>query len=266
MIIFYQRFHLAFKINLKNKQMKQLFWVLLSSFLLSACARTFHLANVQTRSYRIEKASYPVDPKIAAMIEPYKETLSKTMDEVIGYCDEDLVKGKPTSTLTNWFADVLLAESQKLVTLKVDFAIQNYGGIRIPVFSKGNITVGKIYELMPFDNILYILELKGSTVKTLLTKIAESGGWPVSYTISMSIAYGKALNILINNEPLDESRVYNVAIPDYLANGGDNLDFLRDQVRHNTGALIRDMLINNVRELKAAGKTVKAINDSRIKD
>ncbi len=47
------------------------------------------------------------------MIRPYKLELDKTMNEVIGYCDEELTKGKPSSNLTNWFADVLLDETQK---------------------------------------------------------------------------------------------------------------------------------------------------------
>ncbi len=239
--------------------------ILLVSLTIS-CSKQYHLADIQNRSYRIEKASYPVDVKVAAMIEPYKLQLDKTMNEVIGYCDTELTKGKPSSNLTNWFADVLLDESQKLVTDRIDFAVQNYGGIRIPVLAKGDVTVGKIYELMPFDNIMYILELKGSTVKHFFDRMAESGGWPVSRTVNFEIAFGKAKNITINGMPLDTNAVYNAAIPDYIANGGDNMDFLKDAKTNNTGALIRDMLINNVKSITAAGKTIKSITDQRIKE
>jgi 2',3'-cyclic-nucleotide 2'-phosphodiesterase (5'-nucleotidase family) len=231
-----------------------------------SCGKQYHLADIQNRSYRIEKASYPVDVKVAAMIEPYKLQLDKTMNDVIGYCDEELTKGKPSSNLTNWFADVLLDETQKLVTDRLDFAVQNYGGIRVPVLAKGDVTVGKIYELMPFDNVMYILELKGSTVKHFFDRMAESGGWPVSRTISFEIAYGKAKNIRIHGIPIDTNAVYNAAIPDYIANGGDNMDFLKDAKTNNTGALIRDMLINNVKSMTAAGKTIQSITDKRIKE
>lgn len=242
--------------------MKYLPFLLLFTFF--ACSKVYHVADVQHRNYRIDKASYPVDVNMANMIEPYKLKLEETMDEVIGFNEEELTKGKPQSSLTNWFADALLDEAQKLVADSLDFAIQNYGGIRIPVLAKGNITVSKIYELMPFDNIMFVLKLKGETVQLLFDKMAESGGWPVSKNVYFEIAYGKAKNIKIKGLPLNTDKVYNVAIPDYIAQGGDKIDFLKDSQSYNTGALIRDMLINHVKESKAHGKNIKADLTTRI--
>lgn len=240
--------------------------ILLATVLLvlASCGKVYHLADVQSRSYRIEKASYPVDVKVAATIEPYKLQLDKTMNEVIGYCEKELVKGKPTSTLTNWFADALQDEAQQLSSEPVDFAVQNYGGIRMPVFGKGPVTVGKMYELMPFDNVMYILKLKGTDVKTFFDRMAESGGWPVSRNVSFRIEYGKAENIRIKGVALDTNAVYTAAIPDYIANGGDNMTFLKALPSVNTGMLLRDMLIKNVRDLQAKGLTINPQEDQRI--
>ncbi|MBK9734145.1 MAG: 5'-nucleotidase C-terminal domain-containing protein [Saprospiraceae bacterium] len=234
--------------------------------IICSCAKVNHLSDVQTRNYRIEKASFPVDTKIATIIEPFKNQLDKTMNEVIGINDEEMVKGKPNSKLTNWFADVLLMETQKLVSDSIDFALQNYGGIRIPALSKGNITVGKVYELMPFDNIIYVQEIKGDKIQLLFDKIAESGGWPISHTIKMDIGYGKATNIKIKNQALDTTKTYMVAIPDYLANGGDNLTFLKNNKTNNTGKFIRDLIITHLRRTYAKGEHIKADNSIRIKD
>lgn len=232
----------------------------------TSCAKVNHLSDIKSRTYRIEKASFPVDTKVAEMIEPYKMQLDKTMNEVIGYSEAEMVKGKPNSSLTNWFSDVLLEESQKLVSVKVDFAIQNYGGIRIPTIAKGDVTVGKIYELMPFDNLVFIQELPGSNVQLLFDKIAESGGWPISHSVNFDIAYGKAKNITINGIALDANKVYVAAIPDYIANGGDNMDFLRNVKTNNTGALIRDLLINNIRFHTSQGRNIISNPSERIKD
>ncbi len=232
--------------------------------LLTSCSKVNHLADVKPRTYRIEKASYPVDVRIAALIEPYKLQLDKTMNEVVGYCPEELVKGKPSSTLTNWFTDVLLEETQALSDERVDFAVQNYGGIRIPALSKGPVTVGKLYELMPFDNIMFIQKLKGSDVKLLFNRMAESGGWPVSRSVSFKIEYGKAENIKINGVALDTTATYTAAIPDYIANGGDNMTFLTGLPSKNTGVLIRDMLIKNVRDRHARGLQIPVLKEQRI--
>ena len=244
------------------------YYIILVSFLFlsTSCAKVNHVADVNSRNYRIEKASFPVDTKVASMIEPYKAKLDETMNDVIGYNEVELTKGKPNSGLTNWFSDVLLEESQKLVTEKVDFAIQNYGGIRIPVLAQGNVTVGKIYELMPFDNLMYIQELPGSVVLQLFDKIAESGGWPISHSVSMDIAYGKAKNIFINGVALDTAKTYIAAIPDYIANGGDNMIFLKGVKTTNTNALIRDLLINNIRFHTSQGRNIKSNPAPRIKD
>ncbi len=232
----------------------------------TSCARVNHVADLKSRNYRIEKASYPVDTKIAEMIEPYKAQLDQTMNVVIGYNEAEMIKGKPNSSLTNWFSDVLLEESQKLITTKLDFAIQNYGGIRIPTIAKGDVTVGKIYELMPFDNIMFIQELSGSTVQLLFDKIAESGGWPISHSVYFEIAYGKAKNIKIHGVALDTTKIYTAAIPDYIANGGDNMDFLKGGKTNNTGALIRDLVINNIKFHTSKGENIISNPSQRIKD
>lgn len=241
-----------------------LFYIGLVTICFTSCSKIYHVADIQEKNYRIEKGAYANDPKIYEMIAPYKQQLDLTMNEVIGRSEGEMLKNKPNSSLNNWFADVLLDETQQLVTDKIDFAIQNYGGIRIPSMPKGDIIVSKIYELMPFDNIMYVLELKGSDVKKICDKIADYGGWPVSHSLKMEIAYGKSTNVFINNMALDTNRTYIAAIPDYLANGGDNLDFLKQAKTHNTGALIRDLLISHIRKLTEQGKTIVPNSEIRI--
>lgn len=229
-----------------------------------SCAKQNHLADVQTRTYRIEKASYPVDVAIAEVIEPYKDQLDATMNEVIGYNVEEMVKGKPSSSLTNWFTDALLAETQKLVQDSLDFAIQNYGGIRLNSFSSGDITVGKVYELMPFDNIIFVVELQGNLVKKLFNRMAQSGGWPISHTVKFHISFGEATDISIKGMPLDTMRTYHVAIPDYVALGGDNMEMMKDVKMHNTNALVRDLLIQYIKDETAHGRKIIANQSQRI--
>ncbi len=228
------------------------------------CGKVYHVADIDHRSYRIERASYPVDVKVAAMLEPYRLQLEATMNEVIGYNPTEMVKAKPYSSLTNWFTDVVLDETQKLVTEPLDFAIQNYGGIRLSSVGSGEITIGKIYEIMPFDNIAFIMELKGSVVQRLFDRIAESGGWPISKNVYFEIAYGKAKNITIKGQPLDMDKIYYAVVPDYVATGGDKMDMLQDSKIHNTEAFLRDLIINNLREQHARGIHIKPDLTARI--
>ena len=232
----------------------------------SGCAQKTYLADVSSRTYRIEKGSYTNDLAISDMIAPYKAELDKTMNEVIGQNEAEMSKGKPNSSLTNWFADAIWEEVNVQPGLKADLAVQNYGGVRINSFAAGPVTIGAIYELMPFDNSLYILSMTGAQVQMLFDKIAESNGWPVSRSVSFTTEFGKAAGLKIGGSDIDLNAVYQVAIPDYVANGGDNMDFLKDCPKVETGKLVRDLLISYVKRQTAAGRVLKADTTPRIKE
>jgi 2',3'-cyclic-nucleotide 2'-phosphodiesterase (5'-nucleotidase family) len=221
-----------------------------------SCAKVNHLAKTEVRTYSIDNTSNTSDNDLAGLIEPYKVELDKTMNQIIGYNEAELVKGKPNSSLTNWFADALFDESSKLVAFPIDFAIQNYGGIRINSLSKGDITLGKIYELMPFDNLMYIVEMDSTSIQALCNRFVESGGWPVSHTLQIDMSYGKAENIKIKGKALKGNTIYYAAIPDYIANGGDNLTLFIGLKLNNTGALLRDLLIANIKYQTSIGKNI----------
>jgi len=229
-----------------------------------SCQKHTYLADVKSNNRRIEKVSYTIDKDVADLIAPYKEKLDLVMNEVIGHNEEELKKDKPNSTLGSWFTDAVLEEINHQKGIKADFTVQNYGGIRVPTMSAGHVTVGTIYEVMPFDNTMMIIEMKGSIVQLLFDRIADSGGWPISQTVKFDIEFGKARNIYIKDMPLDTNKVYSAAIPDYVANGGDNTWFLTDLEKFDTQILLRDLLINNVKRNTAAGKNIVANHQPRI--
>lgn len=233
-------------------------------FLLSGCKYVQHHANIEARQLRIDTQMLVQDQEIEAMIQPYKETLEDKMNEVIGILDDDLQKHKPNSTLGNWFADVLAKQGAVIFDEDVDFAIQNYGGLRIPEIKKGELTVGQIYELMPFDNTFILVDLRTQDVLALAAKMAQKGGWPISEAISYTLQDTVASDIMIHGEPLANDKVYKVIIPDYIANGGDNCHFLVDLPRKESSILLRDGIIDYVRQETKAGRTLHVDNSKRI--
>ena len=147
---------------------------------LIGCASYISVVNhVDAENIRINEEAADVNKSIQNLIEPYKMELDDEMNEIIAVAEVDLIKGSPESTMGNWFADLLQKEAEKLEP-NVDFSIQNRGGLRIGSIGKGEITKGKIFELMPFDNFLVIMETKGEVVIEFLEHIAKDGGWPTS--------------------------------------------------------------------------------------
>ena len=235
-------------------------------FLVFTSCKVWHTAEENGQKIQVETEAIEEDTEIAAMIAPYKTQLDAEMNVVIGTNKEDMTKGKPESLLTNWTADAIQAMTNQYYTNgTVDFAVSNYGGIRIPVVAAGDITRGKIFELMPFDNMTVVIEMTDTTVMKLFNHMADDNGWPISSNVSYEIKEQKPQNILINGKPIESGKTYKVSISDYLANGGDRCYFLEEGKREDLGVLIRDILIENVEKETAAGKKIGSQLDGRLK-
>jgi len=196
------------------------------------------------------------------MLQPYRKTMDSIMNVPIGVADTILYKSQPEGTLGDFMADAILQAARQQDS-HVDAAILNNGGIRLPYMSSGTIAVGKIYELMPFDNQLTIIEIPGDTLIRFCNHMAMAGGWPVS-GISYAIKDKKAINILVNGRAIDAAKVYQIATNDYLANGGDYCSFFTQLKRTTTPLLIRDVCIDYVKGLAKQGRHLHPYIDKRV--
>lgn len=165
------------------------------------------------------------DPEIKMMIEPYREELKLKMDRVLSHTTVDLLKDGFNCSLCNLVADITLQHTNDLYKQNnkgtVDMALINYGGLR-RTFSAGDLTVGNIFELMPFDNELYVLEVKGSVVQEMVAFLFEATvGHPIAGIEASSVN-----DIKVNGKPLDLNKTYRLATTDYLYTGGDRMFFL----------------------------------------
>jgi len=216
---------------------------------------------VSFKQYKIV-SSLPKDSNYIHWLQPYADSLHKSMNQVIGFSVSTLTNKQPESSLGDFMADCMRAMAEKKFHKKIDAAFMNIGGIRSYI-PKGDITIGKIYELMPFDNVLVLQIIKGNVLKTFLDKIAATGGWPLS-GITMGIKNNKAINIIINEKPLQENADYIIANTDYIANGGDDCTMLKNIPKQNIGYLLRDALIEYIIMFTKQSKPIEAVMDNRI--
>ncbi len=253
-----------------NNRLAQTFILVIVSFF--AACKVNHLAQIQPQTYRMEPQSttargldVAADSTLTALIEPYKSKLDAEMNEVIGTVAKTLDKNKPESTLGNWMADLFYEQMSDYNKGEIDFASMNYGGIRIPSLQAGEVTRGKIFELMPFDNMLVVVHADEATVRQFADNAAKNGGIPVSKQLRFEIKNGKAENITIKGQPLQAGKIYKIGVSDYVANGGDDCSFLIDKKRDELGVLMRDAIIEYVKKQTAQGKQLNAQLDGRIK-
>ena len=243
-----------------------LFLALLLGVSLNSCKTYFHVADINADKYQIEPDHGLVeDTAILKIIEPYKLQLDEKMNRVIGENGDKMYKSRPEGELGNWVADIIYEEAAKVYDGELAFAVQNQGGLRIPVLDAGPITVGNVYEVMPFDNELVIIEARGVVVKQLFQRISQKGGWPVSKQVRLvGSPTGEIESLYINSKPFDETATYAFALPDYVANGGDKCDFLINQDQIKFGMLIRDAIISHL-EAEEDNVVQFALKEGRVK-
>lgn len=235
--------------------------------LLGACTPTkTYLANERVTYHRM-KASDTLtdDPSVERMIQPYRSKIEGQMNEVIGQAAQDLNHSQPEGLMGNWAADLIHRQAETYYGKKIDFTLLNQSGLRIRSIAKGNVTRSKMFELMPFENQITILQGDGATVEKLFQIIAAKGGWPISHAtfeIHPMPTAPLAKNIVIGGEPLQMDKIYTFALPDFIANGGDNAPVSKLK-RVDLNKLLRDAFIEGVQKDKADGKQIDAKIEGR---
>lgn len=239
------------------------FVALLMGLFFSACQPQTHFVKSDNQYQEIKDESAE-DASISDLIAPYKEKMGQEMNTVIGTTAKMLTKAKPESTLGNWAADLVHTQCERYLEQKIDFAVLNYGGLRIPSLPQGPVTKGKVFELMPFDNTLVVLEMKGSELGALFNHLAAKGGWPISKHLQITFQNSKAVKATIDGKKILKEQIYHIATNDYIANGGDKCTFFKGKPQKQTNKLFRDAIIEYIETETKAGHKLDANIEDRV--
>ncbi|MBM3922663.1 MAG: hypothetical protein FJ340_05590 [Sphingomonadales bacterium] len=216
--------------------------VLLAAF--ASCRTVYFPSKAEYSSQRITK-DLSIDSSLYRIVRPYGDSVEKSMNTIIGTVRQTLEKEQPEGTLGNFMADAYLTMGAQQFDKPIDAAFVNFGGIRLQQLPAGPLTIGKIFELMPFDNVLVLQQLSGTQLQSFLDLVAARGGWPVS-GIRFSIRNKKAVDIFIRDRPLQPVAQYWILNSDFVASGGDNAEMLKSLPQLSTGYLARKALIDYV--------------------
>lgn len=215
---------------------------------LTACktASTLQLAQVQPQKNISINNELKNDEAFINVIEPYKQKLDKEMNQKISHTSIDLTKQGDNSNLGNLLADYTFegadAWTKKNLNKNVDAALINIGGIRTTI-GKGDILLKSVFEVMPFENEVIIVKMKGSDLQGLFDYYAKTQvNNPVSH-LYIETNNGQLTKCLINGQPVNPSQDYYIATSDYLALGGDNMKFFSKGESISTGIKLRDLFI-----------------------
>ena len=183
-------------------------------------------------AYKGQPAAEP-DAAIATIVEKWSAKAALTLDEVIGYSEGGIKRPWP---LFNLITDAWLAEYPN-----ADIAYTNAGGVRQDI-EAGEITIGDIYSVLPFNNVLIDVEVTGRDIlRNLICCAGVFSGmrWHKDGSVT-----------LVDGSPLDVDATYHVLINDFMFAGGDNYLFgEQDPDGYNTGIDWRQPVIDYIQAL-----------------
>ena len=146
------------------------------------------------------------DEKAAVLLKPYKEKIDKMMYEVIGVSEMTMDKGRPESLLSNLVAEVLRLSAERVLKHPADIGIMNMGGLR-NILPQGDITVDAVFEILPFENSLCVLTMKGTEIKRLVEVIASLHGEGLSGAHLEITEDGKLLKATVQGKEIEVDAV-----------------------------------------------------------
>lgn len=240
--------------------------VLATALLLVSCHSAYRVTRVEGGRILMDSVwDAGPDAEATALLAPYKVKVDSMMYRVVGTAAVSMDRFKPESPLSNLIADVLRKASAEVVGIPADIGLMNIGGIRNSL-AAGPVTMESIYEILPFENSLCVLTMKGTAMKHLFEDMAMHGGEGVSGVRLEISADGKLLKASIGGKPVEDERMYTVATIDYLADGNDGMKSLAlaDKRICPDGATLRDLFVKYVEKQEAAGKKITSRMEGRI--
>ena len=199
-----------------------------------------------------------------AWLAPYAEKVDKKMNTQIA--TSTMAMGNRSSALGNWVCDAVVEIGKQLYGPEVQFALMNRGGIRQPM-PEGKVTEGDIESMLPFDNRLEVIKIKGEYLMMVFEKLAARGGDAVSSAVDVTFnRNGEIVSAKINGKKVNANKYYTLITIDYLANGGSRMGDLKkgdvlfvDTVPYGTH------VIEYVKQLTEKGKKIESNDKSRMR-
>ncbi|MDP8220227.1 MAG: bifunctional UDP-sugar hydrolase/5'-nucleotidase [Candidatus Stygibacter frigidus] len=190
------------------------------------------------------------EPEIAKTISEQQQLAEAGMDEVIGTAAIHLTKdGDAQSLIGNMVCDAMVWAGD------ADFSFLNLGGIRGAI-SKGPITYRDVFNVMPFDNAMVIMEIDGKLLKDII-ELRVSGSRHGLRISGANVVYSRkrpdfdrVTSLEIQGEPWQADKIYKVATTDFLLQGNAGLAMLTklpdSQITYLESTL-RDNIVNYIK-------------------
>ncbi len=205
-------------------------------------------------NHPVIQSELTADPAVTAVIEKWSPIVEDLANDAVGLISDDITRGGVAgsdrgveSDAGNLVADAQL-EGVRNFGLDADLAFMNPGGLRTdlefaatdPETEDGVVRYGEAFSFQPFNNTMVVLPMTGAQIKAVLVEQCQPGdssrpflhlGVSEGLTYDLTLATEGSVctdvevsNVELDGAPIVDTTVYNVAVNNFLADGGDSFD------------------------------------------
>ena len=220
------------------------------------------------------KENADIVARVAELAQPLEEIRSKVVASAAAVIEgnRDVCRVEECS-MGNLVADAMLA---RVADQGVSIAIANSGGLRASI-DEGEITMGEVLTVLPFQNTLSTFQIKGAGLMAALEngvseveegagRFPQVAGLTYQWDPSQAANAGRITEVMVNKDgamvPLDMNEVYSVVTNNYVRGGGDGYKMFSTEGMnaYDYGPSLEDV----VAEYLAANAPYKPYTDGRI--
>ena len=196
---------------------------------------TFNDAGELTRAYGdviLLDASVTPDPDIAARVAELAGPIEELKAKVVGDAPEFIEGDRSVCRAEECPMGNLVATAmlERVKEQGIDVAIQNGGGLRASI-DAGEVTMGEVLTVLPFQNTLATFQLTGAGIVAALengVSQVEEGAGRFPQVAGMTYAFDPAAeagsrvsDVMVGGAPIDPAATYGVVSNNYMRGGGD---------------------------------------------
>tara|TARA_R110002049_G_scaffold41236_1_gene124483 strand:- start:697 stop:1449 length:753 start_codon:yes stop_codon:yes gene_type:complete len=240
------------------------FFLLYFLIFLNCKDQKLHLNKIEGKQIAITD-TIAEDTKIDSFIKPYRDHIQKDLDSVLAYSIDIYSKfdGEFNTAIGNFIADAIYTETNPVFKSRtgndIDMVFLNIGSIR-SIIPKGNVTARTIFEIMPFDNDIYVVAYLGDKIQGFVEDLSEGKQAHAISKLKIEINKNYELvNVSLNGSPIDPAKTYYLAISDYMYNSRPET-FIPNEGVYPLDYQIRKILIDYVKKID----TIKPVIDDRF--
>lgn len=222
-------------------------------------------ASVPEVAYEIDDEPIAADPELQLVVDGWTQRAREELGAPVGYGTAEIENA--SWTMANWITDSWLWAFPE-----ADIAIEIFGGMRQSI-PAGSFTEYEVVGMLPFDNVIYQVELTGAQVIANLDRATTDCQFRTAcYPAVAGIRYVRDNDVfrvtLPDGTPLDPEGMYRVLVNDFLYYGGVNYDLMDHEAPIvDTGTFTRQPVMEYTRALEtSAGNPLESLLDAAPRD